>query len=437
MMAGESKLSLGEKIRQIRIAKGLSQENLATALQCSDVLVSRIERGLSECDAEKLVIIKKYMGIENAPLLDSELEIYNKSLWALYDDINNNRIAQARAMHDNIFPITSLPFEGALSMLYTMIEIRLLYREDNFTAGEEKLNKADIYLKHASTEALHIYHRNKGDLYIYGGKLSYKDALWHYLQLLDLDNCSLKPVPATYLNIGHCYYNLGKTYHAILYFERIKTEHNSDSSSHQKMIIDHMLGVSYMQIGEHGKAKKLLESAIAQAQSVHRHGTVGVILSNMASLNIKMDNPKEGLRLCNQALVSMQENRAPLIKNYDALHAMTLFFKARCLFMMNTRDKCIEAINQGIAFTKEKCNVAVLAFEALRHTMTLNNSESTAYLEDVAIPGLIASKSAYIYIALDICKALEAHYKKKGTTKKALAITAIIKDIYEEMFFVK
>ncbi|MCL2378428.1 MAG: hypothetical protein FWC77_04795 [Defluviitaleaceae bacterium] len=72
-----------------------------------------------------------------------------------------------------------------------------------------------------------------------------------------------------------------------------------------------------------------------------------------------------------------------------------------------------------------------VVFESLGHLMSLNDNKSTEYLETVAIPFLQGTLQNFI--ALEICDALEGHYKKKNTKIKMLAIAAVSRDIYRGM----
>ena len=66
--------SFGEKIRNYRIKKGLSQENIATSLNKSKATVSRYEKGELIPNAEDISIICEELGIYEADLFENNFE---------------------------------------------------------------------------------------------------------------------------------------------------------------------------------------------------------------------------------------------------------------------------------------------------------------------------------------------------------------------------
>ena len=66
---------LGEKLRKLRIARQLSQEQLADKLQVSRQAISKWELGESIPDTENLILLSKFYGISIDYLLLNELNI--------------------------------------------------------------------------------------------------------------------------------------------------------------------------------------------------------------------------------------------------------------------------------------------------------------------------------------------------------------------------
>ncbi|MDR3215859.1 MAG: helix-turn-helix domain-containing protein [Clostridiaceae bacterium] len=53
----------GEKLKELRLAQGLTQSELAFAIQTSKQNLSRWEKGYFEPDQETLVAIARYFGV--------------------------------------------------------------------------------------------------------------------------------------------------------------------------------------------------------------------------------------------------------------------------------------------------------------------------------------------------------------------------------------
>ena len=66
---------IGEKLRRLRIARQLSQEQLADKLQVSRQAISKWELGESMPDTENLILLSKFYGVSIDYLLLNELNI--------------------------------------------------------------------------------------------------------------------------------------------------------------------------------------------------------------------------------------------------------------------------------------------------------------------------------------------------------------------------
>jgi len=110
-------LTFGEKIKQVRVKKGHNQDGLAKALGVSMMYISRLERGLAECDDKTISGIRHFLDIENAPLLEHELADYRNRLWVWNDIIAADRLNDAKAMQSELSPILKLPYERNLILL--------------------------------------------------------------------------------------------------------------------------------------------------------------------------------------------------------------------------------------------------------------------------------------------------------------------------------
>jgi len=431
-------LSLGEKIRQIRNAKGISQENMARAINSNQPFIHRLEHGQVECSDEMLESIRRFLEIKNAPLFENELKIYRDRIWLWDDIISAHRIDEAKVMENELSSILSLPFEGDLTLMYLMMVTRLLLKASNVPAAEEKMNEGEALLDSANKEALFMYYRNKGVIYAIRGDI--RDALKHYLQALDFAGNDIKPDASVFSNIGVLYMRLGKPSYAIEYLKRTNHEYSNDRHI-IRANTNAMLATAYTLTGEYNKASKLFYASLAQAKSVNDISLIGMILSNMGIHSVKTGNYKECVRLCDQGLAYYTQgdkHQSKLViyhnKGVNTVQCLLLFNKGLGLFKMKEYDKCHEIIKYGLALIDgdERFNIS---FTALGHLMALDNSKSIDYLEDVAIPFFKAGDGFDKYLALDICKEIEAHYKRKRVKTKALAFAAIQRDIYEGMLF--
>jgi len=120
-----------------------------------------------------------------------------------------------------------------------------------------------------------------------------------------------------------------------------------------------------------------------------------------------------------------------LAKDIKHQYMISLSCKAKILMKMNQISKAKMVINEGKMLAAGEAEMFGIVFESFEHLTTLNSDESTAYLETVAIPYLRGTLQNFL--ALEICEALEAHYKKKKAKIKSLTIGVLSRDIYRDM----
>jgi len=424
-MNNPTPLHLGEKIRQIRVAKGLSQENLAHATGKSKAHISRMERGSSDIDDKTLAEIKKYLEIEKAPLHDYELEVYKTRIWAWNELVNNRRMDTAKSVQEELSLILDLPFEIELNVLYKMVKCKILALEYNAPAVDALLNEAEAYLDQVSSDALYLYHRARGSQFYI--KHEYKIALAHYLQALEHNDHELRPDAILLLNTGNCYASMGRHIVGLEYFARAKREYRGDQSNQIAYAIDTALACSYQTIGEFDRARKIFESALVQARGVSDRLWTGQLLANLCKVNLLMGNYEEAVKISEETLMYMDE-----IGDMAYAH----FLQNRALSMKELKDYagCEEVLKQAEAFAKVNERFAIDA-ETLRHLLTPQEGASASYLESVSLPFYRSCGGWMILFTLEICEILESQYRKRGAARKADAIAIISRDIYKGMIF--
>jgi len=416
-----SPISLGEKIKQIRNRKCITQGYLAKAMGANTMTISRIERGAKEVSHNELSAIKKCLEIENAPLLEHELNVFRNRIWIWNDLLTTRRDTEAKAIQKELLPILDLHYEYDLVTLYYMVEVRVLLQEKNYPQAEARLNALDV--DNASVEIQHLYHLNKGNLYdSYGDS---KKALRHYLKTLNLVSEDIKPNADVYFHIGLAYLKLGKIFYAINYLEAAKKEFNGDRTDAFAHKTGNWLARCYIVLGAYHKAKELLDLSLAKAENCNDEYVTGSLLISLGILYEKMNDYEKSLDFYDKALTYTACD--------NDLHLTALVNKASLLANMNEYDSCHEVIKQGRNLAKDS-NAFTILFDMVSHNMTLYESKSLHYIENVAIPFLTAGEGTYKFLALTECVLLETYYKKRRSKTKALAIAAIARDIYEGLF---
>jgi len=438
-----STLPLGEKIKHIRQAKGVSQESMAQALNYSKATVSRFESGQMEINDKTLRDIKVFLGVEDAPLFEHELKLYNSRIWVWNDLLETKRIAHAKAMISEMAVIINLPFEHDLYTLYHVTEAWLRCKEFDIPNEapaarlsdyvEEKLKPVENLLDYVSDEALALYYRVKSYICLYTKE--FKNSIPHsHKAIVHAEKCNKTDLSSLF-NLGQAYYALGRPYNAIIYFERIKTGFQGNISHPAWPILIQMLVLCYIPVGEYSIAKNLCELAFIQAKSINDKYRTGIILNNFGSVNYRKGNYEEGINYCDQALQINSPDKS--------FYVHTLRTKALCLLEMKKFDTCREVLEQAKGILEQAnpdewrgfqdMSYDAHIIEAISHLLSRDNSDSINYIQDVAIPHLRAGGMAK-FDAIDLCIHLESHYNKKRAKTKANAIAAIRAEIYREVF---
>ena len=422
-MNSDTTLPLGEKIMLVRKAKGLSLDNAVRATNISKSNLSRLERGALKYSPQQINLVKAFLEIENAPLLEPELRVYRGRIWVWNDLITADRIAEAKDMGQELAIILALPFEIELCLLYTLTHTRLLIKESNIPAAEANLDAAEASIEDAGIGARFLYHRCKGSVCCIHG--DYNSGLMHLLKALELGSDDIRPDTSLFTQIGLTYLNLGKPYSAIKYLEQAASEYQGDRTNTALMYLMNTLAICYEQVGEYNKAKKLLEETIIQAKYLKDNHLLGTALANMGNLCQRLNAYRESIAFCDQALKCFKEDKPS--------YAMALYIKASALMKARNLSRCKEVLQQGAAMCEGNQELTMM-FEAQRHLLTLNNPGSIEYLEHVIIPYFKRGTGVQKFIALDICKELETHCKKRRLKTKAYVLASIIREIYEDVF---
>ena len=425
-----SALSIGEKIKQVRTAKGFSQENLANAIGRSITFISRLENNDAEVDNKTLDAIKEYMEIENAPLLELELELYRNRLWAWNELLYTGRWSDAEALQEELSPILNLHYEHELVMLYKLILSRKLLHQTDYSTVEEYLCEAEAILEETSVDIRFLYHRHKSVLV--GVRGDHVNSLNHALKALEINDEHQRQDIRLVCHVGRCYINMGQLINALQYLERARRECTPDLPQQLIYMVDSMTSDIYLHIGELDKAKKVLDMTIVRAKGLNDKLTVSMAQYMMGLVCYRMGSFKECVEFYDEALTFFEG--IPDAIGIRTNHIGILVSKCYGLFALKDYAGFDDVINQARTLA-EGDERLIIPVEGVRHLANLNDSNSTNYLESVAIPYYRANGTRFIMAALDTCTALEAYYRKKRATKKADAIAIIMRDIYEEMIF--
>ena len=420
-MDGNAKLHLGEKIAVIRKAKGLTQENLARSLGCSDAKISRIERGLTECSFEMLEKIREVLDIKRAPLLEEEVEIFKNRLELWYKEIKARHMEQAQNMHTELAVIKYLPFEKDLNNFFDIVETKFLMITDDVEGAKQRFEMLDSLAFGMTTENLFHYYYNKGSLNIV--LKDYKTALDCYLKANELFVPNIVKDATFYYKISGCYSGLHMPVRSILYAQKAYGLFSLNDSRWLEMHLDILLGCGYAEIGELKLARELFDKCLLYAKSVYHDGLIGSSLHNIAYVYYKNGEYNQALTYYIQAGNYFKPETDNYLSNiYDTARTLQESGKyAECKKLLkNEKDNLPKDEN------------AVILFDSLNCLLSLNQETSCRFVFETAVPHLMEAND--LYRALDLCDALEKFFERSGKHRKKQEVKAVSGEILKKIF---
>jgi len=410
-------LTIGEKIKQIRKAKGLSQENLAYDIGLSTSTICRIEQGSTAVNGEILKAIKKALDIESAPLLPGEGEGFKERLYIWQKLIHDGHLIEARTLQKGLRDIIALPFEKDLAMLYQLFEISLLLAEQGYTTAEAHLQSLNIC--EMTQENRYHYYRNMGWLYMSIGDDRAKEPLDYLLKAYEIQE---KPNGGLYYRIARCYTRLGQPFRSIAMLENAYKTYGDNKTTTISLDLDNKMALNCIDIGDTARAREILEKCLINAKNISDERYIAVILHNIGSTYAKDKNWETALSFFVEADGYFNETEHNELVNR--------YYKTRCLVALRRFAQCKELLVQGEELIVSNNHYAIM-FNSLSHLITLREPISHEYIETVTIPYLVNRRN--ISEALDYCEILEDFHESRGSTKKALEFAKIQRDIYKGM----
>jgi len=433
-MENNRKLTIEEKIKQIRFFQDITQNALAEALGCSDATISRIEDGKTDYryTDKQIKDARKLFGLENAPLLDDEIAPFKERIYLWVDQIKDGYFTQAQKTQEELSIITQLPFEQDLIILYKLVQVRLLVKEGKKAEANENLSYAEPLLEKSTVENKYHFYCSMGLLRTNEG--NFEEGLSFLTKANDLEVVGFKKEPSLNFNLALCEAKFGRYYLAIILMEQVYHVFNVERASVAMMLFNNNLAINYTKIGYFKRANELLAKTLSVARSIGDKTFIGYALHNHGYLYLKRRSYKEAIEYFNQAFEYFTEgnNRAYLENSY---------YKIRSL-ISNKDSASKTALTHAKSVARDNEHFVQL-FNALTHLTTLKADDSLEYIENTTIPYLL---SRYDYAeAMDYYEVLEKEYERRSNLKtqsktqmlamemKALKMKASAGDIHKIM----
>jgi len=414
---------LGGKVKELRIARGVTQDELAVAAFSDAPTISKIENGVLSCTEDLLWEIKKVLRAEAAPLLEGEHNEFLEKLHEWYDIISERNFALAKERQVALSAITCLPSEKELNIIYALFECRLLLGLNEVESAYTRMLTLEPQFDALNDIQRYHYYYNKGTYEIKNSRN--EEALEYYMKAFDLTKRGLKDSLPLYYNIAYAYYRIGLYSRSIAFLEKSRELFSSDSGTVSMFHIENLLATNYIKTKALQVAKMLLNKCSKDIESLQNKTHVGMVLTNYGYLYVVAKKFNKALDYLKKAEAYLEEGTEYFLE--------VLYQKSRCLVAINRTTACTPLLAEGIERAQGNDTYLTL-FMSLSHLLTINQKESTQYLEDVSIPFLLKIKN--YTTALDYCELLADYYKKKGKgyNGKRLKMVDLAQNIYKEMY---
>jgi len=398
------KLTIGDKIKSLRIAKGVAQEDLAHNLMQHASTLSRIERGVLECPNELLYEIKKALNVEGLPFNESERQAFRDKLYDWGNVISEREIDEAKKIQLKLSVITYLPADKELNMLYGLLNCRLLLVLNELDEATQIIDAMEAAASEMDTICLYYHYRNCGTWHYKNAQ--YDIALGFYTKAFDLPARELANRVTRYYAIACCYFRMGLVSRCITFLERAREEGSDDHNTFHEYYVDWLLAISYIYTDKLQRAKVLLEKCKKTARRDNNRKYMGDYLVNMGLMYRKAKKWPLALDYLDDAFNYLTKG--------DESYIDVIYEKCYCLLEMDYFSACIELADEGKKLVDEKIvgyKDYLTLFEAIKCLASLNHSDSVKYIETVAIPHLIEKKC--LWIAVDYCALIIEYYTNK------------------------
>ena len=413
---------LREKLKAIREARGLSQDDLAKLVNLTRSMVNQAESGKQDYSSESLILVREALGANSLPLLEHERKSYSTRLYIFLELVTSRKFEEARQIQKNLSEITILPYNDDLKTLYFLFATRFLLMESNVNEATEIFDSLTSSLNNTTEEVLYHYHYINGLLH--SRKAQHKEAFVSYLKALELQKINYGNHRWIYHAVAFCARKTGRIADAIKYLEAARKLNQNGKRTSSDWHIDNSLALNYITFGLFEKSKELLANCLDEARNNNDNMLIGLAYLNYGYLYCKAKDWHTAITYLNNAFDFLEKG--------TELHLEALYQLIRCLIEAGSTHKCKTLLAEAKELSKDN-EERLVAFKSLECILTIKDANSVKYLEEEAIPYY---KNLYRNITvLDYCDVLKKEYDRKINTpqKKYYEIAKIENEIYSLM----
>jgi len=423
-----------KKIMELRLAMGITEADLAAAMNLSVDKVINVENGKGHYSGGQRKRAKEYLGIAGAPLTKDACTIAKEQIYLFRNFARERRFDEAEAMYKELRVLAKLePCDFELSMLFLLFEAQLKLLTNKLDAAEEKLTYLHSHLEEMCPKHQFYFYSNMGTLHVKRGR--YNDGVDCCEKALELSNSNndfypdVSEKPWIVSDIGICYSNLQYPVRAMISLLDARRLRPVKEFDRFRLDLDLPLAKNYIKLNHLSTAKDALDSCLLQANVFKDTHSIGLTKLHYGELHMKSRKWKKALGCLDESIACYKEG--------TEFHFTATYRKTICLINARALKKAKKLIVQMrmIYSTHEVYSVYVESatrYLTISGRKTLSNPEAVKYIKTVTIPHLL--EIGDFFEAMDYYKLLEEHYAKSGNQMKSLLMSKPLLELFERCF---
>jgi len=400
-------MTLSNKISSIRRKKGLSQTELAQAVNFSQSYINRVEQGNRTISEEFLNAFRQVVDLPNVPLTDNEVELFKARLRSWKDIINYGDYDKARELKPGLAQSAKWSQEPELQIYFDLYDASFYHATRDMDKRNEIIASLSTNPHTFNGEQQYLRLRLVGirELSVW----KYRTALTSFLEAEKLGESLGLNDEGLYYNIAYCFTDMGYAYLANEFFEKsLQMLHSKANYSYDNQIRS-FIAWNISQLGKTDEALAILEGCIREEKSKATSiSNIGAFYKSIARIHHRIGNFAEAIENVDEAASHFE----PTSKSYG----YNLYYKAIILIENNKMNEGMDCLNESLGFFDD-ASLEHLKLSMLRHSTSLNKPSSLKFIESTAIPKLL-DHGAYQELIMH-CDKIRVHYEAKNMYKKA------------------
>ena len=404
-------IKIATKMRAIREALKWTQLTLATNMECSVATVENYESGRHKVTSATIIKFKKAVEMD-VPLTDDEIAAHKKVLYRWIDYVVLGDKKKADKLYVELTTLSKWSFDD------DVINLRNLFCVGYYYYSNGKREKCLEILKSLSQQIHELSDEHLYWYYRYSALMEhsvwrYKTALEMYLKAEKLgDRLGLTDRGLLH-NIGYCYAEMGYSYFAILYLERVLTNKVDTFSITIKsgFSTQRLLAICYSDLGKKEEAHALFDNCLIHIEAENRSDKfiLGGTYLDMGKVYEDEGEYEKALEYYEMASRQYDKNSEAFIEY--------LCIIASLLRSIGREDEAKEYLSQGLPLVT-KDTLWYWWLHAIDKSMDMDNDASIIYIECTVVPALHDyGKHTF---AIMCCEWIDKYYRDKNMYKKAI-----------------